>query len=176
MNKTYSDRIPRPAQFRAADEDCRSGSRTFESRGNDIREPALQYQGAIPRMNKPVRGVIRVLLADDHAVIREGLAKSLNQEPDIVIVGEAADGRIAVDRARILQPDVILMDIAMPNLNGIEATREIHSEMPRVRVIALSMLEEKECAPAMFDAGAVAYLSKNCSVDTLTAAIRRCVA
>lgn len=71
---------------------------------------------------------------------------------------------------------MILMDIAMPNLSGLEATREIHLEMPKVRVIALSMFEENECAHAMLDAGAVVYLSKKCSVDAITAAIRRCLA
>jgi len=135
----------------------------------------LQSGGAISRLNRPIRGMIRILLADDHAVMRQGLAASLSQEPDIVIVGEAVDGKMAVERARSLQPDVILMDISMPQLGGIEATREIHLQLPKVRVIALSMFEEDDFAHAMLEAGAVAYLSKSCSMDALTSTIRRCV-
>jgi DNA-binding NarL/FixJ family response regulator len=119
--------------------------------------------------------MIRILLADDHAVMRQGLAASLSQEPDIVIVGEAVDGKMAVERAKSLQPDVILMDISMPHLGGIEATREIHLQLPNVRVIALSMFEEDDFAHAMLEAGAVAYLSKSCSMEALTSTIRRCV-
>jgi CheY-like chemotaxis protein len=128
-----------------------------------------------PRQDKPLSSMIRILIADDHAVIRQGLSTSLGQEPDIAIVGEAADGKMALDKARTLHPDVILMDLGMPKMNGIEATRIIHTEMPSVRVVGLSMFEEKERVSAMFEAGAVAYLSKSCSVDTLTSAIRRCV-
>ena len=128
-----------------------------------------------PQQDKPLSGMIRILIADDHAVIRQGLSTSLGQEPDIAIVGEAADGKMALDKARSLHPDVVLMDLGMPKMNGIEATRIIHTEMPGVRVVGLSMFEEKERASAMFEAGAVAYLSKSCSVDTLTSAIRRCV-
>jgi signal transduction histidine kinase/CheY-like chemotaxis protein len=129
---------------------------------------------AIPRVEKPLSGMIRLLIVDDHAVMRQGLSTSLGQEPDIAIIGEAADGKTALEKARVLHPDVILMDLGMPRMSGIEATRIIHSEMPRVRVIGLSMFEEKERANAMFEAGAVAYLSKSCSVDALTSTIRRC--
>ncbi len=134
----------------------------------------LPAKTAMPRMDKPVSGTIRVLIADDHAVMRQGLSSSLSEEPDIVIVGEAADGKTALEKARDLRPDVVLMDLGMPLMNGIEATQKIHSEMPRVRVIGLSMFEEKERANAMFEAGAVAYLSKSCSVHALTSAIRKC--
>jgi CheY-like chemotaxis protein len=134
-----------------------------------------QAGAAIPRMEKPVSGTIRVLIADDHAVMRQGLSTSLGQEPDIAIVGEAADGEMALERTRSLRPDVVLMDLGMPKMSGVEATSKIHSEMPKVRVIGLSMFEEKESAKAMFEAGAVDYLSKSCSVDALTSAIRRCV-
>lgn len=124
---------------------------------------------------KPFSGMIRILIADDHAVMRQGLSSSLKQEPDIVIVGEADNGKMALDKARSLNPDVVLMDLGMPKMSGIEATRVIHSEMPNVRIIGLSMFEEKERASAMFEAGAVDYLSKTCSVDALTTAIRRCI-
>jgi signal transduction histidine kinase/ActR/RegA family two-component response regulator len=138
-------------------------------------ESAPQTERTIPRPKSLVSSVVRLLVADDHAVMRQGLASSLGQEPDMVIVGEAADGRMAVEKARSLQPDVVLMDIGMPKMGGIEATRLIHSEMPNIRVIGLSMFEEKEQANAMFEAGAVAYLSKSSSVDALTATIRKCI-
>ena len=109
--------------------------------------------------------MIRILIADDHAVMRQGLSTSLGQEPDIAIVGEAADGKAAVEKTRNLHPDVVLMDLGMPKMGGIEATQIIHSEMPNTRVIGLSMFVEKERANAMFEAGAVAYLSKSCSVE-----------
>ncbi len=134
-----------------------------------------QAEAAIPRMDKPLTSTIRILIVDDHAVMRQGLSTSLGQEPDIAIVGEAADGKTALEKARSLKPDVILMDLGMPKMSGIEATRIIHSELPKIRVIGLSMFEEKERANAMFEAGACAYLSKSCSVDALTSTIRRCV-
>ena len=137
-------------------------------------QPDCQTERIAQRARSPVSSVVRLLVADDHAVMRQGLATSLGQEPDIVIVGEAIDGRMAVEKARSLQPDVVLMDIDMPKMGGIEATRLIHSEMPSIRVIGLSMFDEEEQANAMFEAGAVAYLSKSCSVDTLTATIRKC--
>jgi DNA-binding NarL/FixJ family response regulator len=129
---------------------------------------------SIFRREPPVSGTIRILIVDDHAVVRQGLSNSLKQEPDIAIVGEAADGEMAIEKARDLQPDIILMDLGLPKMNGIEATRRIHSEIPGARVIGLSMFEEKERAAAMFEAGAVAYLHKTCGVDALTSTIRRC--
>ena len=140
-----------------------------------LAEPVPTADSAIPRKDKPVSSMIRILIADDHAVMRQGLSTSLGQEPDIAIVGEAADGKAALDKARNLRPDIILMDLGMPKMSGLEATRIIHSELPDVRVIGLSMFEEKERANAMFEAGAVAYLSKSCSVDELTSTIRRCI-
>jgi signal transduction histidine kinase/ActR/RegA family two-component response regulator len=137
--------------------------------------PAPQSGVVVPRSEKPVSSMIRILIADDHAVMRQGLSTSLGQEPDIAIVGEAADGKSALEKARKLHPDIVLMDLGMPKMSGLEATRLIHSEMPQVRVIGLSMFDEKERANAMFEAGAVAYLSKSCSVDALTSTIRRCV-
>jgi len=130
---------------------------------------------SIPVSAKPVRCTIRVLLVEDHAIMRQGLMAALGQEPDMMIVGEASDGKMAVERTRNLRPDVVLMDLSLPRINGIEATRMIHSEMPEVRVIGLSMFEEEERAKAMFQAGAVAYLSKSCPVDALTSTIRRSV-
>src|SRR5512145_3324438 len=82
---------------------------------------------------------IRIVLADDHAIVRHGLSRAIQQEEDMEIVGQASDGHSTVEMARELLPDVVVMDISMPDLNGIEATREIQREAPGVRVIALSM-------------------------------------
>ena len=119
---------------------------------------------------------IRVLLVDDHAIMRDGLAVMLSKESDIEVVGEAQDGWQALETARRLVPDVILMDISMPGLNGIEATRILHAELPGVRVIGLSMLyEEGERAEAIRSAGAVGYVSKSAPSNQLLAALRGCM-
>jgi DNA-binding NarL/FixJ family response regulator len=115
---------------------------------------------------------IRVVLADDHAIVRQGLARALQQEDDIEVVGQAQDGHTTVELARELTPDVVLMDISMPDLNGIEATREIRRETPDVKVIALSMHSAKRYVTEMFKAGAVGYLLKDCDFDELARAIR----
>jgi DNA-binding NarL/FixJ family response regulator len=135
----------------------------------------LKIVHAIPEKESPVNGTIRMLIVDDHSVMRQGLSSFLGQEPDIAIVGEAASGISALEKARTLRPDVILMDLDMPEMNGIEATRIIHSEMPRIRIIGLSMYEEMEQATAMHEAGAVAYLNKCCSLKELMGTIRRSV-
>jgi DNA-binding NarL/FixJ family response regulator len=113
-----------------------------------------------------------VLLVDDHAVVRDGIALQLQQQPDIEIVGEAADGEEALNLVRTLRPDVVTMDVNMPGMNGIDAARAIHSEHPRTRIIGLSMSEDSEQGAAMRSAGAVHYLSKSASLDKLLAAIR----
>ncbi len=115
---------------------------------------------------------IRVLLVDDHSVVREGIALQLRQEPDIEIVGEAADGAAALELVRALRPDVVTMDVNMPGMSGVDATRAIHAELPRTRVVGLSMSDESEQGTAMRKAGAVHYLSKSASLDKLLAAIR----
>ena len=119
-------------------------------------------------------GKTRIVLADDHAVMRHGLAVMLQEDPNIDIIGEASDGETAVDLVRKLKPDVVLMDISMPGMNGIQATRIIHSEFPEISVIGLSMFQEGEQAAAMLDAGAVNYLAKTGPPDGVLAAIRDC--
>ena len=115
---------------------------------------------------------IRVVLADDHAIVRDGLGRAIQQENDMEVVGQAEDGHATVDLARELAPDVIVMDISMPDLNGIEATREIRRETPDVKVIALSMHSAKRYVTEMFKAGAAGYLLKDCDFDELARAIR----
>ncbi|HUT89783.1 MAG TPA: MASE3 domain-containing protein [Thermoguttaceae bacterium] len=115
---------------------------------------------------------IRVLLADDHELLREGLVSLLRDQPDMEVVGEASDGEAAVDLALKTRPDVVIMDVSMPQLSGIEATRRITATDPDIRVIGLSMHEQADMAGAMRRAGAVAYLPKDGPVEELIAAIR----
>ncbi len=116
-------------------------------------------------------GGIRVLFADDHKVMRQGLIQLTAGQPDIRIVGEATNGREAVELAHRLRPDVIVMDISMPEMDGIEATRRIRAELPGVRVIGLSMFEDEHTARAMRDAGAEAFVSKSASSSEVLKAI-----
>jgi signal transduction histidine kinase/ActR/RegA family two-component response regulator len=113
---------------------------------------------------------IRVLLVDDHLVVRQGLAMVLGGEPDIEIIGEASDGPSAIDLARKLLPDVVTMDVGLPGMSGIEATRAIHAELPDIAIIGLSMFEDR--GDAMREAGAVAYLAKEGASSSLLEAIR----
>ena len=117
---------------------------------------------------------MRILLVDDHPSVRKSLIRLLRWEADIEVVGEAGDGKQAVEMTRTLRPDIVLMDIAMPALNGIEATRRIHAEQPQVLVIGLSMFEDEKQAKPVLDAGAVAYVSKTESADALLARVRAC--
>jgi DNA-binding NarL/FixJ family response regulator len=120
-------------------------------------------------------GKIGVLLVDDRQIVREGLASLLHAQPDIEIVGEAGDGQAAIELTRQLRPDVVIMDVTMPRLNGIAATRRIVAEFPKVRVIGLSMHEEADLDLAMRQAGAIAYLSKDGPFDLLISTIYSCV-
>jgi DNA-binding NarL/FixJ family response regulator len=116
---------------------------------------------------------IRILLADDHKIVREGLRTLIEKQPGLEVVGEANSGRMALKLALELKPDVVIMDITMPDLNGIEATRQIHSEIPGVKVIALSMHSDKRLVAGILMAGASGYLLKeDCDSGELTRAIR----
>ena len=115
---------------------------------------------------------IRVLLADDHALMREGLRALLTTTPDIEVVGEVRTGREAQWQVLQLDPDVVLMDIAMPDLNGIEAARLIHAKCPAVRIVMLSMHATAEYVYRAFEAGASGYLLKEVAVEEVIAAVR----
>jgi len=115
---------------------------------------------------------IKVLLADDHAMMRGGLRMLLEQHAELAVVGEAEDGRETVRLAKKLAPDVVVMDIAMPDMNGIEATRQICADHPGAKVIALSMHSDRHFVSEMLKAGATAYLLKQCAVDELITAIK----
>jgi DNA-binding NarL/FixJ family response regulator len=119
---------------------------------------------------------IRVLLADDHQILREGLKSLLSEEREIEVVAEADTGRSAVQLARQHRPDIVIMDITMPDLNGFEATQRILEELPAVKVIALSMHVDKQYVAKMFNAGAAGYLLKDCASKELAGAIRAVVA
>ncbi len=114
---------------------------------------------------------IRVLVCDDHTILREGIRLLLHAEPDLEVVGEAVDGRQAVEQARALKPDVILMDIAMPLLNGLEATKQIHRMDPNARVLVLTMYESDEYVAQMLEAGATGYVLKKVAGSELVYAI-----
>ncbi len=115
---------------------------------------------------------IRVLLADDHALVREGLRSLLSDEADMEVVGEAEDGRSTVRLAAELTPDVVIMDVTMPDLNGIGATRKIMRKASGVRVLALSVHSDSRFVVRMIEAGASGYVPKGCSFEELCAAIR----
>ncbi len=115
---------------------------------------------------------ITVLLVDDHKVVRQGLRALLEEEPEVVIVGEAESGRQAVEMAATLNPNVIIMDIAMPYLNGLEATRQISRRCPSAKIIILSSYCDDEYVQQLTDAGATSYLVRESSANDLTRAVR----
>ena len=119
---------------------------------------------------------IKILIADDHRIMRSGLRSLLDKEPDMEVVSEAENGRMTIQLARKLSPNVVIMDISMPDLNGIEATRQILSEAPDIKVIALSMHSDEQFVVEMLDAGASGYLLKDCALEELCLAIRAVVA
>ncbi len=119
-------------------------------------------------MSKP----IRVLVVDDHAIVREGICSLLARRKDIQVVGEAADGKRAIDAVVQFDPDVVLMDIQMPVLNGLDATREIHKRFPSTRILVLTQHESKEYVVPLLRAGAVGYITKTARASEVIAAIR----
>ena len=118
---------------------------------------------------------MRILIADDHGIVREGLRSLIEKESDMEVVGEAKDGLETVELARQLTPDVIIMDISMPNLNGIEATRLIMSEKPSIKVIVLSIHAEKRIVKEILSAGAAGYVLKTYLFEELSRALHSVV-
>ena len=116
--------------------------------------------------------MIKIVLADDHQIVRHGLRSLLSAEPDIKVVGEADNGRAVVRLVQELSPQVVIMDISMPDLNGIEATRQILNDFSGVKVIALSMHSDSLFVLNMFKAGASGYLLKDCALEELVKAVR----
>ncbi len=114
-----------------------------------------------------------MLLADDSPVVRRGLAHLLALQADLEVVEQAVDGLDAVRKTLDLEPDVVVMDVSMPRLDGIQATRHIHGKLPQVRIIGLSMHDEQQIAEAMTNAGATTYLTKTASPGRLIAEIRQ---
>ena len=116
--------------------------------------------------------MIRLLIADDHTVLRECMVATLRASGDCLVVGEAGDGIAAIEQAHALQPDVAVIDISMPRLSGIDVVRRLTEELPRTRVLVLTMHEEDEYVVQMVRAGAAGYLVKDAAADELLKAIR----
>jgi len=123
-------------------------------------------------MNPAEKHRICVLLCEDHQIVRQGIKNLLEQEKNIVVVGECGDGHTAIELAATLTPDVVVMDISLPGLNGIDATREIVAQSPARRVLALSMHADKRFLSGILEAGAVGFLPKDCAYAELVTAIR----
>ena len=123
-------------------------------------------------MSPDERQPIRIVLADDHAMVREGTRLLLERETDLMIVGEAANGDEAIDQVGKLRPDVAILDIAMPQRNGIEATREIKRRWPKTNILVLTAYDDDEYVYAIVDAGAAGYLLKDVPADELIGAVR----
>jgi DNA-binding NarL/FixJ family response regulator len=123
-------------------------------------------------MSEQVPAKVRVLIADDHPVVREGLVTMLSRENDIEVVGEAQNGKVAIDKARELRPDIVLMDLRMPEVDGIEAMRRIKADNPQVKFIVLTTYDNDEYIFKGIEAGARAYLLKDAPRSELFKAIR----
>jgi two-component system response regulator NreC len=114
---------------------------------------------------------IRVMVVDDHTIMREGLRSLIEKEAGMAVCGEAADGLSAIGLARVIRPDLIVMDLTMPGLNGIEAIRHILADCPGIKVLALSMHSDRRFADGAVKAGASGYLLKDCAFEELVRAI-----
>src|SRR5689334_25381472 len=115
---------------------------------------------------------LQVFLADDHVVVREGLKALINAQPDMIVIGEAGDGQTAWQQAQVCQPDVVIMDITMPGLNGVQATAELKRACPNIKVLALSVHDDTSYLRQLLAAGASGYILKHAAADDLIQAIR----
>ena len=118
-------------------------------------------------MNKP----IRIIVADDHTIVRQGLVRLLEDQPDLKVVGEAINGRVAVEKAMALQPDIVIMDIAMPLMNGIEASKRIRKHLPNTKILILSMYSHEYYIHELLETGISGYLLKDSSGRDIIKAI-----
>ena len=107
--------------------------------------------------------MIRIMIADDHTIVRQGLARLLNDQPDLTVVGEAVNGRAAVDKALELKPDIIIIDIAMPQMNGLEAAKRIRKKLPKTKILILSMYSHEHYIHDLLETGVSGYLLKDSS-------------
>jgi DNA-binding NarL/FixJ family response regulator len=140
------------------------------SRATDPTEALSQdtgRQGQLVYLTGNMSRPLRILIADDHALVRAGLRELLSECPELQVVGEAANGVVAIAQAKVLQPDVVVMDVSMPQTNGIEATREIHSTLPHIQIVGLSTYSDETTERAMREAGAQAYFNKTQSSNQL---------
>jgi two-component system, NarL family, response regulator NreC len=119
---------------------------------------------------------IRILVADDHRIVRQGLKNLLETQQDMEVVGEAEDGGLTLELARKLHPDVIVMDVKMPEMNGIDASRQVLSEFPDIKIVGLSMYGDLRFVTNMLESGASGYLLKDCAFEELAQAIRQVMA
>ncbi len=115
--------------------------------------------------------LIRILITDDHQLFREGIVNLLSASPEIEIIGQAENGQEAVEKAKRLLPDIVIMDLGMPIMNGVEATKILSQELPEVKVLALSMHSDRQYIKEVLEAGVYGYLFKNCTYDELIKAI-----
>lgn len=115
---------------------------------------------------------LRILLADDHAIVREGLKSLIDAQPTMEVVGEAADGRTACEKASTLHPDIVVMDLTMPDVNGLEATRELRQRCPGIKVLALTVHEERSHLRGLLEAGAAGYVLKRSAAEDLVHAVQ----
>lgn len=125
-----------------------------------------------PTVTEPATRAIRVLLVDDHTILRQGLKRLLEAEPGVTVAGEAKDGREAVERAKELAPDLILMDLAMPALNGLDATRRILKARPEAKILVLSMYIDDDYVNQALEAGVQGYLMKDAAATDLVKAVK----
>lgn len=166
---------PQPVEPRCHASGGRSDSRSFGESSSAVARGRSSTETAETQTTteaSPATGPFRIVVVDDHNIVREGLKLLLATQSDFIVLGEAEDGEHAIRQVRALRPDVVIMDVTMPRLNGIEATRIIKNEFPDVRVIGLSMHESQEMFSAMRKAGVWAYLPKGGPSDALFAAIR----
>ena len=135
--------------------------------GAEIRYDSALREGLVYASSSGRSKSLRILVADDHVVARAGLRELFSERPELQVVGEAANGVEAISQATALQPDVIVMDVSMPQMNGIEATRQIHRTLPHIRIVGLSTYDDEDIKRSMREAGAEAYFTKNESTDRL---------